>query len=222
MPEDDLSLSTTTKELVRMAELDYERTAKLIEGVVGTAATTRGLLLTAWAAVLALAFDTGQWALAAASFAIVVVSGIIDAYHSWVYSQALVHATDLEKVSQVYHTAVARGADDPHLKTDLRVALDGHRFGVYTNIKQFSWKKPQWQAFRPKVFFQILYPGLLLVSIIATAILASTAAPQKCYSIQVQGTPAVGAGGVSGQANPPPVTVISPGERLSACESQQR
>jgi hypothetical protein len=228
MAEDDLPLSAVTRELVRLVELDYERTTKFIEGVIGTAGTARSLLLTAWSAVIALAFDTSRWTLAAAGFVIVVVSGLLDVYHSWVYNQALGQATKLEEISQQYHTTLARGADDPYSQIDLKVALNHHHFGVYSNIHEFSWKKLSWQAFRPKVFFQVLYPGLLLVSIVVAAVLASTATTQKCYSVEVQGAQAASAStqapGTSISAIPPtsisPASPISPGEHISACIAQ--
>lgn len=211
MPNDDLPVSAATRELVRLVELDYERTTKFIEGVIGTAGTTRGLLLTAWGAVIALAFDTSRWTLAVAGFVIVAVSGLLDIYHSWLYNQALGQATKLEEISQQYHKTLARGADDPDSQIDLRVALNHHYFGVYSNIHEFSWKKLSWQAFRPRVFFQVLYPGLLLASIIVAAVLASTATSQKCYSVEVQATATT-----SASTSTPAISAVPPGRQLSA------
>jgi hypothetical protein len=172
VPEDDVLASAATKELIRIVELDYERTSKFIEGVIGTSATIRGLLVTAWVAVITLAFDTSRWALAAVSFAIVVIFGLLDAYHSWLYQQALGHAAELEEVSQTYYGALALGADDPDAEFDLQVALQTHRFGIYSNLHRFS--AGDLREVRPRIFFAVLYPALLAVSIISAVILAAT------------------------------------------------
>jgi hypothetical protein len=169
-PDDTAPASDALKELIRIIELDYERTAKFIEGVIGTSATIRGLLITAWVAVITLAFDTTRWALAAVSFVIVVVFGLLDAYHSSLYQQALGHASELEGISQAYYGAIALGADDPDADFDLQVGLQAHSFGVYRNLRGFT--IADLRSARPQIFFAILYPALLVVSIICTVILA--------------------------------------------------
>jgi hypothetical protein len=177
MPDDEVPPATdevppATKELVRIVELDYERTAKFIEGVIGTSAAIRGLLVTAWLAVVSLAVNTGRWPLAAVSFAVVLIFGLIDAYHSWLYDQALRHAIELESVSGKYYAALARGGDDPDAEDDLQAHLQAHRFGVYRNLRRFRVRDLRFA--RPKIFFQILYPALLLISAIVAVLLGVT------------------------------------------------
>lgn len=218
MPEDSAELTGPTRELVRVIELDYERTSKFIEGVIGTSATIRGLLITAWVAVITLAFDTSRWTLAATSFAVVVVFGLVDAYHSWLYNQALGHAVELEELSQKYYRALSKGADDPHAETNLRVRFQDHRFGIYGSLGKFNWKKDLRSA-RPKIFFQVLYPGLLAVSLIASAVLAATGNGNECYTVEVQAAPTTSASN-SSVTTVPPFTVISPGQQLSVCKAQ--
>ncbi len=140
MSDNDGPVSSATKELVRLVELDYERTAKFIEGVIGTSAAIRGLLVTAWLAVVTLAVNTSRWALAAVSLAVVIVFGLVDAYHSWLYHQALQHAIELESISRTYYAALARGGDDPDAEEDLEVHLQAHRLGVYSNLRRFRMK----------------------------------------------------------------------------------
>jgi hypothetical protein len=216
MPEDDALLTGRTKELVRVVELDYERTAKFAEGVIGTAAAIRGLLVTAWVAVITLAFTTGHWTLAGASFAVVVVFGLLDAYHSWLYNQALGHAVDLEELSRKYYRALAKGGTDPHAEADFQVSLQDERLGIYRNLHSFKWK--DLPEVRPKIFFQVLYPALLVVSVIAAVLLAVTAPANNCYSVQVQATPTASASGsVTGEA---PSSLISPGQQVAVCKTQ--
>jgi hypothetical protein len=215
MPGEDTLLTGRTKELVRITELDYDRTTKFIEGVVGTSATIRGILLTAWVAVITLAFDTGNWTIAAASFAIVVVLGTLDAYHSWLYNQGLGHAVKLEDLGRAYHRALSRGGDDPHADVDFEVKLQDDPYGLYHSLGKFKWK--DLREIRPRIFFQILYPALLTISIIAAALLAATSAANSCYSVQVQAAPAAAAGSASG-SGATPATLISPGEQVKVCK----
>ena len=174
VPDGTLSLTDTLKELIRVIELDYDRTAKVIDGVLGTSATIRGLLITAWVAVITLAFDVTRWALAAISIAIVVIFGLLDAYHSCLYQEALGHAEELEGISQAYYSAIALGEDDPDADFDLQVSLQAYanRFGVYHSLHRFTAKDLRFA--RPRIFFTILYPALLAVSVISTVILGVT------------------------------------------------
>jgi hypothetical protein len=174
VPDGTLNLSDTLKELIRVIELDYDRTAKVIDGVLGTSATIRGLLITAWVAVITLAFDVTRWALAAITIAIVVIFGLLDAYHSCLYQEALGHAEELEGISQAYYGAIALGEDDPDADFDLQVSLQAYanRFGVYRSLHRFTAKDLRFA--RPRIFFTILYPALLAVSVISTVILGVT------------------------------------------------
>jgi hypothetical protein len=171
-PGDDVLGLAATKELIRVIELDYDRTSKFIEDVLGTSATIRGLLVTAWVAVLTFAFDVSKWSLAAVSFAIVVVFGVLDAYHSWLYTEALGHAADLEEVSETYYGALALGGDDPDSALDLQVSLQDHHFGIYRSLTRFRIR--DLAAVRPQIFFAVLYPALLTVSVICAVVLAAT------------------------------------------------
>jgi hypothetical protein len=158
------------KELVRLVELDYDRTAKFIDGVLGTSATIRSLLITAWVAVLTLAFDTSRWALGAMSFAIIVVFGVLDAYHSALYQRALTHAVERESASQGYYETLIFGDDFPDARANLMSDLELQEFGVYRNIHKVS--TADLRSARPQILFSVLYPALLAVSVIATIILA--------------------------------------------------
>jgi hypothetical protein len=218
MPEDDPLLTGRTKETVRVIELDVERTAKFIDGVISTSATIRGFLVTAWVALITLAFDTGNWTLAAASFAVVVAFGFVDGYHSWVYGEALEHAAGLEGFSQAYYRVLTRGDVDRNAQRDFEAKLQEDRPGIYTNLHKFKWKDFKWRdlgGLRPKVFFEILYPALLVVSIVATAVLAATATSNNCYSVEVQATPAA-----SRVTGPPPSPLLSPGQQVQVCKEQ--
>jgi hypothetical protein len=168
----DVAVSAGIKEQVRIVELDYDRTAQFIEGVTGSSATIRGLLMTAWVAAIALAFDTSRWVVAVIGFAIVVIFGLLDAYHAVLYQRALGHATELEAASEIYYEAVALGADDPFAEFDLQIFFGKYSFGVYRNLRQFSVK--DLRLVRPRIFFAVLYPALLAASVVCAIVLAVT------------------------------------------------
>jgi hypothetical protein len=172
MSDADVLDSPGIREQVRIVELDYDRTSKFIEGVTGSSATIRGLLMTAWVAVIVLAFDTSRWVAAAISFAIVVIFGLLDAYHAVLYQRALGHATELEDASKIYYDAVALGTDDPFAEFDLQIFFGKYRFGLYRNLRQFSIK--DLRLVRPRIFFAVLYPALLVVSVISAVVLEVT------------------------------------------------
>ncbi len=77
---------------------------------------------------------------------------------------------------------------------------------------------------RPKIFFQVLYPALLVASAAAAAVLASTASTtnqkptQKCYTQAFQATPPARSGGNVGNAQPPGATTAQV-EKYLACRA---
>src|SRR4051794_39607169 len=83
-----------------VVKLDYERTLALIDGVTRTRATLRAATITAYVAFLGLAIQNKSWALAAGAGLLVVLLGLYDAYHAWLYGAALRRANALERLFQ--------------------------------------------------------------------------------------------------------------------------
>lgn len=157
-------------EQVRLLERDYDQTAEFIRSVVGTTSTARGWAVTVWLAVLGVAIQQSKVALALLASIVVLPFGILDAYHSWLYGEALRHARRIEDLSAAYFRAVESGEDDEELWLDLRAELATHRFGLYSHFRRFQ--LPEIRAARPRIVFQVFYPGLIGTGLIAAALIA--------------------------------------------------
>jgi hypothetical protein len=157
-------------ELVRLVERDYDQTAEFIRSVVGTTSTTRGWAVTVWLALIGVAIDHDSVGLALLAGFILLPFCLLDAYHSWLYSEALKHARALEQLSASYYTAVEGGGDDEDLVFDFEAILGSHRFGLYRNFQRFQ--LPEIKAARPQLVFHYFYPGLLIASLVAVGLIA--------------------------------------------------
>ena len=158
------------KELVRLIERDYDQTAEFIRSVVGTISTTRGWAVTVWLALIGVAIDHSSVGLALLAGFILAPFGLLDAYHSWLYSQALNHARALEKLTIAYYSAVELGEDDEDVSLDLEEALGSHKFGLYRNFRRFQ--LPEIRNARPQVVFRWFYPGLAASALLIAVIIA--------------------------------------------------
>ncbi len=168
-PQAHTTSDDTQKEMVRLVELDYERTAQFINGIISTTATIRGWAVTIWLAIIGVAVDRGQGLLALVAAVVVFAFLLIDGYHAWLYREALIHATALERLSGRYYDSLGRGLDDEDIELDLRVALESHRFGMYRNLKQF--RLNDLRFVRPAIFFQVFYPMLVVLAVVVAGLL---------------------------------------------------
>jgi hypothetical protein len=157
-------------ELVRLVERDYDQTAEFIRSVVGTTSTTRGWAVTVWLALMGFAIDHSSIGLALLAGFVLLPFALLDAYHSWLYSEALKHARALEHLSASYYAAVEGGEDDEDLIFDFEAILGSHRFGLYRNFRRFQ--LPEIKAARPQLVFRYFYPGLLLASLATVGLIA--------------------------------------------------
>ena len=161
------------KELIRIVELDYEQTTKLVEGVVGTSATIRGWGITIVVALMGLTFQTGLWQMAALAAVATVLIWLMDGYHSWIYAKILRHAQNIERVLGLYYVSLARGADDPDAHIDFEVALRAHRFGRFAEFRKFGLMTLMRDA-RPRVVLVVLYLTLLICSAVCGILVLSS------------------------------------------------
>jgi hypothetical protein len=162
--------SWRTKELLRLVERDYDQTGEFIRSIVGTISTTRGWSVTVWLALLGVAINQSSPALAVLAAFVLLPFGLLDAYHSWLYSEALKHARSIERLSAAYYSAVEMGEDDEDLILDFEEMIGSHRFGLYRNFKRFQW--PEIRRARPALVFQYFYPGLILSGFIAAGLIS--------------------------------------------------
>jgi hypothetical protein len=124
------------KELFRLVELDYARTADFISGLMQTQVSIPGLAVTVWAAVVGFAFDRSTWELGVLAVASVLVFLFLDGYYSVLYIEARSHASDLENISAFYYRSIIRDEDED-IGRDLQVQLEAYRFGLYRSLKPF-------------------------------------------------------------------------------------
>jgi hypothetical protein len=157
-------------EQIRLLERDYDQTAEFIRSVVGTTSTARGWAVTVWLAVLGVGIQQNKVALAILASLVLIPFAILDAYHSWLYGEALRHARDIEHLSAAYFRAVESGDDDEELWLDFKAELATHRFGLYSHFRRFQ--LPEIRTARPRIVFQIFYPGLIGAGLVAAALIA--------------------------------------------------
>lgn len=159
-----------TKELVRLVERDYDQTSEFIRSVVSTTSTTRGWTVTVWLALLGVAIQQSSPALALLAAVVLFPFGLLDLYYSWLYSEALNHARDIERVTADYYAALEMGEDDEDLVLDFEARLGSNRIGLYRNFKRFQ--LPEIRAARPRLVFLFFYPGLFATALLALLVLA--------------------------------------------------
>lgn len=167
-----VELEPEYREQIRLVENEYAQSGEFIRGVVGTSATVRGWAVTVWLAVLGIAVDSDSWGLAALAVAVIIGFALIDGYHAWLYVEALSYARRLEQIMAAYYSALFRADDDEAALEDLYEELGGHRYGLYRGFKRFELR--ELRRARPTVFFQVLYPTLVIVAAAVAALLAAT------------------------------------------------
>jgi hypothetical protein len=166
------------KEMLRLVELDYQRTSDLIERLTGIGTALRGAAITAWVAILAFAV-AGKPIYGLLASAVAAAIWLTDGYNAFVYDSAADHARIVERISALYYGALARSADDPDAFDDVDVALAGLRFGLYTNLGRHH-LRDIWFA-NPRTVFRVLYPVLIvggaLVALAVAIVQPSTPSP---------------------------------------------
>ena len=159
-------MMTPDKELLRLLELDYEKTAKLSEGLVTSGFTIRGWAITLTSALVGVAFQNHLWQLAAA---VVLLFALADGYQSWLYSRVMAHAESIERTFGAYYSSLAR-AGDLDAQREFRVALYAHSFGRFADAKRFSLNCLS--EIPPKLVFAVMYVTLLICTIAGAALIA--------------------------------------------------
>jgi len=154
-------------ELLRLVELDYQRTADFISGLMQRQVTTRGLAVTVWAAVLGIAFDHSLWELGALAAVSVLVFLFLDGYYTVLYMDARKHASDLEEITADYYKSVIRKGS-----TYLMERLHDYKFGLYGSLKAFRLGELLEPQIRQRVMYRYFYPFLALAALVATILIA--------------------------------------------------
>jgi hypothetical protein len=149
------------RQLAELVKFDYERTMAFIQGVVGVSANVRSIGIGGWFLLVAAAINNQRWELAAIALAAILVFGVIDAYHGWLYAHALDRATDMENALGEYARWLTRTADADLGATAL-AGLRGHEFGQLRNLPRF--RIAMLGNARPTLVYRRLYPALVVLA----------------------------------------------------------
>jgi hypothetical protein len=172
-------------ELIRLLELDYEKTTKLIEGVVGTNFTIRGWGIALISALLGFTFQTQRWEIAVLAMVVTFLIAVMDGYHSWLYAKLLQQAQNVERVLGLHYSALSRGEDDPAARREFEIAILAHRFGRFAEIQKFGFKS--FGTIRPRVVFLSLYGTLFAAAILSFFLVRELKKPTatfECKAVQ--------------------------------------
>lgn len=159
---------TGQPELVRVLKLDYEKTTKLIEGIVSSSFTIRGWGIALISALIGLTFQAQRWEIAGLAIVVTFLIAFVDGYHSWLYAKVLRHAQNVEHVLGLYYASLARGEDDPDARRDFEVAILAHQFGRFAEIQKF--RLSALREARPRLIILILYVTLLACAMVSGAL----------------------------------------------------
>lgn len=153
------------REMLRLVELEYDRTTKFIEGAVGTTTSLRGWAITVWAGLIGVALSAKLPSLTVLAVLAVIAFAFVDFYYTSLYQQTLRRARQLERITNEHFDVLARGADNARLKPEADAALAAHSYGLYTNMRAVGRRELLDSLRRPQMFFWIY------VSLAATALL---------------------------------------------------
>lgn len=159
------------KSALHLLEVDYERTTKLIEGVVSTSASIRGWTITLTVALLGIAFERQSWPLGASAIVLILMLALVDGYHSWLYAEALRHVSYVEKTLSLYYASLASDGD-PDARMAFDVQLRVHRLGPFGNLTTFTFRGLRHA--RPRILLVTLYGALLVIAAAATVTVAQS------------------------------------------------
>jgi hypothetical protein len=151
---------------------DYETTRSMIDGVVRTSLTLRGVGLTLVLALLSFAVERSSLPVAVCALAAVGLFLYLDAYHGWLYAQGLRRAHELEHILVLRYKELERAGIDSDISVDLDLALATHRFGQYSNFPRFQLRFLK--RARPVAVYAVLYGTLASLALAAVVYSAVT------------------------------------------------
>lgn len=156
---------TQQPEVVRVLELDYEMTTKLVEGLVSNSFTIRGWGIALISALIGLTFQAQRWEIAVLAIIVTILIAFVDGYHASLYAKVFRHAQNVEHVLSLYYSLLARGEDDPDAGRDYEVAIGAHKFGRFAEVRKFRFVNLR--DARPRLVIIVLYATLLLCALVS-------------------------------------------------------
>lgn len=161
-------------ELIRVLEVDYEKTTKSVSEITSTSFTIRGWGITLISALIGFTFQTQHWQVAALAVVVTLLIAFVDCYHSWLYAMVLQHANKIETILRYYYGYLARGDADPQAKRDFLVRLLSHRFGRFSEINQ-GFSIANIKDARPRPVLITLYATLLACAVVSGVLVVTSA-----------------------------------------------
>lgn len=163
----------TQKELVRVLELDYEKTTKAIESIISSSFTIRGWGIALSSALIGFTFQAQHWEIAILAVLVTLLIAFVDGYHSWLYAKVLQHANHIETIMRYYYAFLARDDVDDQTRIDFLGKILAHRFGRFTEIhKGFTFSSLR--EARPRYVIVTLYATLLACAAVSGALAFSS------------------------------------------------
>jgi len=182
---------TTQKELLRVLELDYEKTTKEIEDILSSTFTIRGWGIALISALIGFTLQANHWGIAALAVVVTLLIAFVDGYHSWLYARVLRHANNIEAVIRYYYAFLARGDVDDQARIDFLAKIQAHRFGRFTEIKKsFTFSN-----------LREARPGYVIVALYATLLLCATVSGVVAFWSNKHPAPTFGCTQIPGAAN---------------------
>jgi hypothetical protein len=152
-------------QLIALIERDYDATRSLIDSVISTSVQLRVIAMTLTVALLGFAVERSSFPVALCAIASTLLFAYLDAYHGWIYAQALARARKHERILRRRYRQLERGADEPDSTHDLDLALAKHQFGQYLALERFRLRSLG--RARPRSIYLGLYGGLLALAVAA-------------------------------------------------------
>lgn len=182
--------SDDQKEMIRLLELDYEKTTKLAEGVISNGFTIRGWAITLTSALIGFSIQARLWPMAVLASALALLFALIDGYYSWLYARASAQAGAIEEVLRAYYGSLARGDDDTEAQHEFEALLLAHQFGRFSQTQRFTLLSLR--DVRPRFVFVVMYVTLLLCGFagaVFVARMAQSPTPKlECAQVPGQAT----------------------------------
>jgi hypothetical protein len=110
-------------QLIELIERDYDATRSLIDSVVSTSVQLRVIGMTLTVALLGFAVDRSSFPVAFCAIASTLLFAYLDAYHGWIYAQALARARKHDGSFAAATASLSVALTSPTVRTILTSSL---------------------------------------------------------------------------------------------------
>jgi len=158
----------TQKELLRLTELQYDRSTRLTDALQTQLFTIRGWAITLWVGIAGFAVQQHRWDLAALDALVSCLFALVDAQHGVLSQRARDSAVEAEHITASYFTALTLGVDSPGARREFVEAVSSHQFGLYEQLAGFRMSDllqvSLWSGLR--TMYVILFGAALVLAVL--------------------------------------------------------